>query len=273
MKDPEATASDELPADITAAVGAAALGVGIASVTDPAGGAIIGAAATPVLKAALTRVLGLRGRQVALMCDIAAQTAGKTLNELLEQVTTDPHRAQLFSTAARAAANTALESKLRVLGRLLVQGLHEDDQEVHEAWLLTVAIEEIELLHLRVLNCMTRPYDEDHSDDERAAADAELKEGTEIPPAAWALDRFKEELGATRSAVEIVIGTLAGRNLIRQYADTFGPPLPQTGQWELTEPGRVVLRLFREAGEAAVDLPTPEQDDRGPRGEGSGGRF
>jgi hypothetical protein len=73
---------------------------------------------------------------------------------------------------------TALDSKLKVLGWLLVQGLLNDDQaQVDEARLLTSAIEEIERLHLRVLNYMANPYDENHNEEERTSADAELPVG------------------------------------------------------------------------------------------------
>jgi hypothetical protein len=68
--------------------------------------------------------------------------------------------------------------------------------------------------------------------------------------------------------VQIVIGTLAGRNLIHDYADTYGTPAPEVIQWRLTGPGEAVLQLFREAGEAAAGAPTPDHEDRPPRDEG-----
>lgn len=68
--------------------------------------------------------------------------------------------------------------------------------------------------------------------------------------------------------VQVVIGTLSGRILIRNYADTYGPPLPEVMQWTLTDPGKAVLQLFQEAGEAAAGAAAPEHDERDPRHEG-----
>jgi hypothetical protein len=154
MENPSARESEQVAAEITAAVGAAALGIGTSILTDPAGGAIVGAAAAPSIKATLDRIFGLRGRQVAAMVEIAVRASGQTYDELLERVANDPHRAQLFSAAVRAAANTALESKLTVLGQLLAKGLIHGEQKVDEARLLTATIEEIERLHLRILQSL-----------------------------------------------------------------------------------------------------------------------
>lgn len=118
MEDSTARESDQVAVEIYAEVGAAALGVGTAILTNPVGGLMVAATTVPVIKAALERVFGLRGRQVAATWEIAVRAAGQTHEQLLERVTTDPHRAQLFAAAVRAAANTALESKLRVLGLL-----------------------------------------------------------------------------------------------------------------------------------------------------------
>ena len=256
--------SDQLAAEITAAVGAAALGVGTAVLTNPAGGVMVSAAAVPAIKAALDRVFGLRGRQVAAMCELAAQAAEESLDELLERVTADRHRAQLLSAAVRAAANTALESKLKVLGRLLVQGLLNNQAEVDEARLLTFAIEEVERLHLRVLAQLTQSFRETLSDEERTRTDYPEGEPTD----AWPFDRLAEELGVSRSTLEVVLGVLFGRGLVHGTADAYGMPAPPQMEWSLTEPGRVVLEHFREAGEAAAGSPVPEHDQRAARNEG-----
>lgn len=231
-------------------------------------GAMAGEAIGTALERGVDRTMQFQVNQAGRMVSYAAEEARLSADELIDAAD-DPFRLSLLSQALSAAASTALESKLKVLGRLLVQGLlNEDQAKVDEARLLTAAIDEIERPHLRILNYITKPYDENHSEDERATADADLPPEAEIPPDAWTLDRLKKELGANRSVVQVVVGTLSGRILIRNYADTFGPPLPEVMQWTLTDPGKAVLQLFREAGEAAAGAPAPAHDERDPRHEG-----
>jgi hypothetical protein len=71
-------------------------------------------------------------------------------------------------------------------------------------------------------------------------------------PDAWPFNRLVEELGVSRFALEVIIGTLSGRNLIVGTADVYGTPGPLQMQWRLTDPGKAVLQLFREAGESAA---------------------
>jgi hypothetical protein len=260
MENPNARDSDQQAAEITAAVGAAALGVGTAILTDPAGGAIVGAATAPAIKATLDRVFGLRGRQVAAMVEIAVRAAGQTHDELLERVTTDRHRAQLFSAAVRAAANTALESKLTVLGQLLAEGLLHDEQAVDEARLLTTTIEEVERLHLRILDHLTKDRGESLSEEEDETAG-----GVSALADRWPFDRLAEALGVTPSVLEIATGLLLGRGLIHGTGDTYGTPTSEQMAWRLTGPGKAVLELFRRAGETAAGQSAPEHDERAPR--------
>jgi hypothetical protein len=256
MKDPTGGESDQVAAEITAAVGAAAIGIGTAILTDPAGGAIVGAAAAPSIKATLDRIFGLRGRQVTAMVEIAVRVSGQTLDELLERVTTDPHRAQLFSAAVRAAANTALESKLTVLGQLLARGLIHGEQVVDEARLLTSTIEEIERLHLRILDHLAKDRGDLLGEEEDETAG-----GVSAIADRWPFDRLAEALGVTPSVLEIATGLLLGRGLIHGTGDTYGTPTSEQMAWRLTGPGKAVLELFRRAGEAAAGQQTPEHDE------------
>lgn len=255
MDDPKDRESQKTQLEVLSEVMAAALGVGTGILTDTAGGVVVGAAAGPVLKATFEKVFGFRSQQVVRMLEFAEQAAGRELEALLRQATADPHRAQLLSAAARAAANTALESKLRVLGRLLVDGLLDEDQaNVDEARLLTAAIEDIERLHLRVLERLTKNHSETVSNQQRAAADSASAPGYVNPnaPHAWPFTRLADELGVSHSALELVIGTLSRTGLIVGTADRVGTaPTPEM-QWSLTDPGRAVLQLFREAGESAA---------------------
>jgi hypothetical protein len=242
--------------EVLSEVGAAVLGLGTGIMVDPVGGVVVGAAAGPLLKATFERVFGFRSRQIVRMLGFAEQAAGRKLEELLKQVTADPDRAQLFSAAARAATNTALESKLRVLGQLLVDGLIHQDHEVNEARLLLSAVEEVERTHLRVLDCLSNSYRERLSEQEQAAA-AEKGE-----PDAWPFERLAEELDVSPSALELTIGTLSGNNLVHGSADVYGgnPSVPRMA-WRLTAPGRAVLKRFQEAGESAAGVEASEHHE------------
>jgi len=99
--------------------GGAAFGVGVDLLIGDAGGVVAGTAAAQVLQHGLERASGLRRRQAAAMLEVAAEAAGRSLDELLERITADPHRLQLFAAAARAAAETALQAKIRALGQAL----------------------------------------------------------------------------------------------------------------------------------------------------------
>jgi hypothetical protein len=148
-----------------------------------------------------------------------------------------------------------LESKLKVLGQLLVDGLLHEDHEVREARLLLTAIEEVEQPHLRVMHHLTTSYLEGLSEEEREAA----KEKYGID--AWPFERLAQELGVSHSALELTVATLSGNNLVHGQADVFGMPTVPQMQWSLTEPGRAVLERFRRAGEEAAGSPMPEDDE------------
>jgi hypothetical protein len=246
MKDASARDGEEHALEVTAGALGAVVGWGAGLLTDPVAGVVVTPAATEAVKAVLTRFSGLGPRRVAVMWQVAVEASKQSHENLLERVTTDPHRAQLFLSAGRAAASTALESKLRVLGRLLADGLIHEDVEVDEARLLLSAIEGIERAHLRVLDCLSNSYYERLGEQERAAA----KEHGE--PDAWPFDKLTEELGVSRSALELTIGTLAGSNLIHGSADAFGIPSAEMMNWRLTAPGQGVLERFRKEGEATA---------------------
>jgi hypothetical protein len=244
MEDLSAGDGDEHALEVTAGALGAVVGWGAGLLTDPVAGVVVTPAATEAVKAVLTRFSGLGTRRVAAMWQLAVEASEQSHEDLLKRVTTDPHRAQLFLSASQAAASTALETKLRVLGRLLADGLIHEDVEVDEARLLLSAIEGIERAHLRVLDCLSNRYHEHLGEQERAAAKEQGQ------PDAWPFDKLAEELGVSRSALELTVGTLAGNNLVHGGADTYGSStsVPQM-VWGLTAPGWAVLERFRSAGE------------------------
>ncbi len=188
--DPQICQVLKVIARIVGVGGGAALGYLVHDSTGTVG-AMAGEAIGTALERGVDRTMQFQVNQVGKMVSYAAKEARLSADELIDAAD-DPFKLSLLSQALSAAASTALESKLKVLDRLLVQGLlNEDQAKVDEARLLTATIDEIERPHLRILNYITKPYNENHSEDERATADAELPPEAEIPPDAWTLDRLK----------------------------------------------------------------------------------
>jgi hypothetical protein len=143
---------EDLALRVAAATGGAAAGVAMNLLIGDAGGAIAAAAAAQVLEHGLERVSGLRRRQAEVMLQVAAEASDRSLDGLFERITDDPRRLQLFAAAAKAAAETTLEAKIRLLGRALATGvLANDDTLVDQQRFLVGILADLEALHLRVL--------------------------------------------------------------------------------------------------------------------------
>ena len=77
MSDPKDRESQQGQLQVLAAVFGAAAGWTTGLLTDPAGGLIVGAAATEAAKIAIERVSGLRGRQVVAMWEVEPVAGGR----------------------------------------------------------------------------------------------------------------------------------------------------------------------------------------------------
>jgi hypothetical protein len=160
MNDSKDRDSQHNQLQVLAAVFGAAAGWATGLLTDPAGGLIVGAAATEAAKTTMERVSGFRGRQVVAMWEIAVKAAEQTHDELLTRVTADPHRRQLFAAAVRAAADTALQAKLDAIGRRLAMGVMAADHDGVEVQRLIIeTLGDLELPHWQALRQMDQVYE------------------------------------------------------------------------------------------------------------------
>jgi hypothetical protein len=232
---------DELALEVMAAVGGAALGFGTALVTDPAGGVVITSAATEAIRSGLRQVTGSRGRQVARMWDIAVQAAEQSHDQLLERVTADPHRRQLFWAAARAAADTALEAKLRAVGYRLATGLTAPDDEAVEVQRVIIdTLGDLELPHWQTLRQMTRKYEgygQPRDDTGRSFSYG------------WTMKALHDHLPGLTPILGAVIPVLVGRGLIDNTTyGSMGYDGPPEQRWVVTNFGHDCLAELEQRG-------------------------
>jgi len=140
-----------------AATGALAGLAGYAS-GDPTGS--VAGATGPVLNSAVELALGrlrtMRAGNMQQLADEAAERAGLTVPELLEQLVADERRAQLLAGALEASARTALRGKVLALARVLANAVRERDVAVvdREALILR-ALADTEAPHVQVLHEMS----------------------------------------------------------------------------------------------------------------------
>jgi hypothetical protein len=124
----------------------------------PEASLLAGPLAAEAMEAALERTRTLRQRNASLMLEEAARiaaTSDVSAVDLLEGLTSDPARMQLFAAALDAAARAIADAKLRMLGQALANGsLAQDDAQLNLELLIVRALADIEAPHLRVLDRM-----------------------------------------------------------------------------------------------------------------------
>jgi hypothetical protein len=237
MSDPKDRESQQNQVQVLAAVFGAAAGYATSLLTDPAGGLIVGAAATEAVKMAIERVSGLRGRQVVAMWEVAVQAAEQTHDELLASVTADPHRRQLFAAAVRAAADTALQAKLDAIGRRLAMGvMAADDDGIELQRVIIETLGDLELPHWQTLQKMAQAYE--------GYGEPVNPTGTR-KAYGWTTQDLRDHLPRLVPILGSVIRILAGRGLIE---DTAIGTLDYMPRWVVTDFGRDCLADLEERG-------------------------
>ena len=232
---------EHLAVKVAAATGGAVAGAGVDLLIGDAGGVVAAAAAAPVLEHGLEWVSGLRRRQAEVILQVAAEAAGRSLDDLLERITSDPRRLQLFAAATKAAAETTLEAKIRVLGRALATGaLANDDALVEQQRFLVGILADLEALHLRVLAQLAQPHP--------SGRVLEAPRGPDERPG-WAVDDLEDVLSYPRMVVEPILRLLEGHGLATSVGDALGAAYNACA---ITDAGLEFLELLTER---ASDLP------------------
>jgi hypothetical protein len=227
---------------VLAAVFGAVTGWTVGVLTDPAGGLIVGAAATEAARTAMDWISGDRGRQVVAMWEITAQAAEQTHDELLARVTADPHRRQLFAAAVRAAADTALQAKLDAIGHRLAMGvMAADDDGIEVQRVIIETLGDLELPHWQTLRQITLDYEgygEPFTEDGIGQRHG------------WTMEALRAHLPSLTPIIGSVIPVLAARGLIANTSlGTYDYGGQVDDRWIVTDYGRACLAELEGRGQ------------------------
>lgn len=115
-------------------------------------GAVVGAAAGEVAAYVAHEALPRRRQRAATAAEVAAAKTGLTPGELLERIRADERLLELAAAVIAAAAETALQAKIRALGQALAHGtLTTDEAEIDQERFMVGTLAALEAPHIRVL--------------------------------------------------------------------------------------------------------------------------
>lgn len=199
-------------------------------------GVVPGALATmfaPALAAIMTSLARVGQRRAGHAADTlmdAADAADVPLDEFFVRAVADDRRHELFVRTLLIAQDTALRQKRRGLGRALAAGVMGDEARIDEELLFIKAVEDIDTMHIRLLDRMAKEY---------------------APQPGWSARTIAEADPGLASGVNALLGTLELHGLITAVVPgTFmrGENAQQTF-YHITDSGRGLLS--RLAGEPA----------------------
>jgi hypothetical protein len=216
----------ETAAQATGSVGGALISLIMPGPEGQVIGAGMGSRIGSELEHAVQTIMAGRRRRASEALTVAFEHAAEddvSAEQFLGRAIGDPLRLQLTAAALAAAAETALDAKVRVLGDRLASGvLAEDDAQVETEWFLIRTLAVLEAPHVRVLHQFTLSW---RWSDGFLSGDR----------TGWSLQRLRFELPALRPILRPVLAVLASQALI----DTSGPQ----GNWTLTGYGKQCLDL------------------------------
>lgn len=96
-----------------------------------------------------------RARVEEMVTDAVAYLDGDG-TELVERVGSDEEFADMFFTAVQGASESHVEAKRKAFARLLAEGVGEDPGELDVISLMINALSELELIHLRTLQRLSK---------------------------------------------------------------------------------------------------------------------
>lgn len=223
--------------EIAAALAAAGL-----ALHDPGAG-VAAAGAAPALSAMYGRWLASQRRKYERTVGTAVAESGLTPDDLASRLTSTVPHATLLGEVMDAAARTALEEKLDVLGRLLACGALADGVGVDEELMWVRIMAKLEAPHLRALSALdaAQPTDTDRAD--------------------WMYERTRAAFNAVGSSDPVlrshVLSELEGSKLAQwRYGDSHPASygLSSGGSagdrfWSITKLGVTCLDRFYRRGE------------------------
>jgi len=184
-----------------------------------------------------------RMESVGSMVTVAEAESGAGESSLLASARDTPEKLQLTVEVLDATMRTALEDKIRTLGRTWASGVMSDDQAgVEIERMLTGALAQCEAPHVAVLRVIMGDYRKSpHADS-----------GDQIFGAGWTPDLLRATLPAYAPAVPSIIARLAAVGLIGESSTMTLPEISRGTSYGLTPIGdRAVRRLA--TGNAGTD--------------------
>lgn len=202
-------------------------------------GAVVGAGAGAVLDHVIREALRRRRDRGEQALELAAVEANLTSEQLLERILADERLLELAAAVIAAAAETALDAKIRALGQALARGtLATDDAMIDTERFIVGTLAVLDASHVRVLGQINQRYDD--YGEEFGPDGGRLAYG-------WTLEALSEYLSWLTPVLRPVLGTLTANGLIR---DTAIGALEYRPRWVVTEYGEQVLRMLEEAAES-----------------------
>jgi hypothetical protein len=230
--------------EVVPSAGGAVGGVLVGVVLGGPAGAFVGATAGAVLEHVTREALRRRWDRGEQAVEIAAATANLTPEELLERILADENLLELAAAVIAAAAETALDAKVRALGQALARGA-TDEAMIDVERFLVGTLAALEAPHVRVLGQIAQRYDDYGS-----------PAGPDGRPRAygWTLAALEAHLLRLAPVLQPVLGILSANGLI---TDTAIGSLDYNPRWVITESGRTVLHMLEDDGTEGPSLHRP----------------
>jgi hypothetical protein len=193
-------------------------------------GAIAGAAVTPFLERWASLCIAEFGRRGPLVVEAAAASSGLPDGEVLECVVSDPRMQPLVSRILEAVAHTDSQEKLRLFGTVLGEAISNRPNRLDEAFLIVGALDELEAVHLRVMEVLEQEQPAGQDD--------------------WSDNLIAEQLvGVSSVGRQGGLAALVRHGLVMTYPrmyPSYGLPV-----YELSDFGRALLHVMRKSAGVA----------------------
>lgn len=169
------------------------------------------------LKGVGTKLQEHQDRNIQLMVAVGQDQAGLEFDEFLDAITSNPERLLPFVSACEAARRTALDDKVKALGRA-VGDLSVDDSLVDESTIWIDIFSRVDAPHVRMINAL-------------AETDPENTGHLRL----WKRNELREKCGLT-ATVSVLISTITSLGLMREfpYAEL---DMRTKARWSANPPG------------------------------------
>jgi hypothetical protein len=201
------------------------------------GGALIAGSAAAVVQHVVREEMNRRFQRAANVVQIAATEAQMTPEELFERVRADDRLLELAASVIAAAAETALQAKIRALGQALARGtLATDDATIDQERFMVGTLAALEAPHVRVLTQIKRHY--------RGYGQRTTSDGTHQAHG-WTFEALAARQPGLRQMLRPILSALTANALIFDTAiGTWDYTVGKSERWIITNYGRRVLDLL-----------------------------